>query len=147
MSYGQPCKRSTVGPLAGPASAYPTLRRPAPICFRGANDVFVPGLVTGRSARITLLDRGRMASAKGAPGASIATPADRPAVAKRRRDIASITNVLLNYLVRRSAEREVKDLRARIEKLNLTLAIGDRCRLANELVEPLLDNRAVPRTI
>src|SRR6516225_11062453 len=27
----------TAGPLAGPASAYPTFRRPASICFKGPN--------------------------------------------------------------------------------------------------------------
>jgi hypothetical protein len=43
---------------------------------------------------------------------------------------------------RESAEGEVKGLRAGIQKLNLELAIGDRFRLANELVEPLPDNRA-----
>src|SRR5207248_4329804 len=35
----------TGGPLAGPASAYPTFRSPASICFSEANDVFVPGLI------------------------------------------------------------------------------------------------------
>src|SRR6266705_1260078 len=45
MSYGQPCRRMTGGPLAGPASAYPTFRSPASICFSEANDVFVPGLI------------------------------------------------------------------------------------------------------
>src|SRR5271165_5134193 len=47
MSYGQPCRRSTAGPSAGPASTYPTLRRPASICFSRPNDVFVPGLIWG----------------------------------------------------------------------------------------------------
>src|SRR5450631_2628312 len=42
----------TAGPLAGPASAYPTLRRPASICFSGAKDVFVPGLMAGTSAAV-----------------------------------------------------------------------------------------------
>src|SRR5262245_34293237 len=37
----------TGGPSAGPASAYATLRRPASTCLRGANDVFVPGLMAG----------------------------------------------------------------------------------------------------
>src|SRR6266404_4352331 len=45
MSYGQPCRRITGGPLAGPASAYPTFRSPASICFSELNDVFVPGLI------------------------------------------------------------------------------------------------------
>src|SRR6266567_405955 len=38
MSYGQPCSRTTGGPLAGPASAYPTLRTPASICLIESND-------------------------------------------------------------------------------------------------------------
>src|SRR5215471_7909705 len=40
----------TTGPLAGPASAYPTLRTPASFCLSGAKDVFVPGLTAGTSA-------------------------------------------------------------------------------------------------
>src|SRR5947207_15150481 len=32
-------------PLAGPASAYPTLRRPASSCLRGPNDGLVGGLM------------------------------------------------------------------------------------------------------
>src|ERR1700677_3130305 len=47
MSYGQPCRRTTAGPFAGPASAYPTFSRPASICFSDANDVFVPGVIFG----------------------------------------------------------------------------------------------------
>src|SRR6266853_1112301 len=39
MSYGQPCRRMTAVPLAGPASAYPTLRRPASICLMGPSEV------------------------------------------------------------------------------------------------------------
>src|ERR1700730_10590197 len=38
MSYGQPCSRTTGGPLAEPASAYPTLRTPASICLIESND-------------------------------------------------------------------------------------------------------------
>src|SRR4029453_11785812 len=38
MSYGQPCRRITGGPLGGPASAYPTFRTPASTCFRGPNE-------------------------------------------------------------------------------------------------------------
>src|SRR3954462_12013545 len=34
----------TAGPSVGPASAYPTLRRPASTCFSAANEVWVPGL-------------------------------------------------------------------------------------------------------
>src|SRR4029077_9427060 len=43
-------------PLTGPASAYPTLRRPASICLREPNDVFVPGLIGGTVAGFALLD-------------------------------------------------------------------------------------------
>src|SRR4030095_915903 len=50
MSWGQRCRRMTTGPLAGPASAYPTLRTPASFCLSGAKDVFVPGLTAGTSA-------------------------------------------------------------------------------------------------
>src|ERR1700731_3711931 len=35
----------TAGPLAGPASAYPTFRTPGSTCFSGLNDVLVPGLI------------------------------------------------------------------------------------------------------
>ena len=35
--------------IAGPASAYPTFRTPASICFSEPNDVFVPGLIAGTS--------------------------------------------------------------------------------------------------
>ncbi len=45
----------TGGPLAGPASAYPTFRTPASICFSEAKDVFVPRLILGRSAAFVLL--------------------------------------------------------------------------------------------
>src|SRR6478609_920018 len=45
MSYGHPCRRITGRPLVGPASAYPTFKRPASICFNGPNDVFVPDFV------------------------------------------------------------------------------------------------------
>src|SRR5437016_791481 len=34
----------TAGPSLGPASAYPTFRTPASICFSEPKDVFVPGL-------------------------------------------------------------------------------------------------------
>src|SRR5258708_11277858 len=40
----------TTGPSAGPASAYPTLSRPASICFSAAKDVLVPGLIAGNCA-------------------------------------------------------------------------------------------------
>src|SRR5580658_8973725 len=39
MSYGQPCRRITAVPLAGPASTYPTFKSPASICLTGPNEV------------------------------------------------------------------------------------------------------------
>src|SRR3954453_16525991 len=54
MSYGQPGRRITAGPSAGPASASPRFSRPASICFKGPRDVFVPGLIVGRSAALGL---------------------------------------------------------------------------------------------
>src|SRR5262245_7828457 len=44
----------TAGPSAGPSSAYPTLRRPASICFKERNDVFVPGLIAGSCAGLVV---------------------------------------------------------------------------------------------
>src|SRR5262249_29322707 len=44
----------TAGPSAGPSSAYPTLRRPASICFKERNDVFVPGLIAGSCADLVV---------------------------------------------------------------------------------------------
>src|SRR5262245_46710222 len=38
MSYGQPWRRITGGPPAGPTSAYPMLRTPASICFKTPNE-------------------------------------------------------------------------------------------------------------
>src|SRR4029077_6768519 len=43
------------GPSLGPASAYPTLSRPASICFSDANDVLVPGLIARMPANLVLL--------------------------------------------------------------------------------------------
>src|ERR1700678_2600928 len=57
MSYGHPCSRITAGPLAGPASAYPTFSNPALICFSELKDVFVPGLIGGTSAWFGSSDR------------------------------------------------------------------------------------------
>src|SRR6266487_4206198 len=45
----------TARPLVGPASAYPTFRRPALICFSGPKDVFVPGFIVGWSAGFDIL--------------------------------------------------------------------------------------------
>src|SRR5947209_4844207 len=44
---------------------------------------------------------------------------------------------------RESAEREHKSLHARIEKLDLELPISNVPRLADQLIQPWLDNRAV----
>src|SRR5712691_11994156 len=46
----------TAGPSLGPASAYPTFRTPASICFSGPKDVFVPGFIVVASAGFVLLD-------------------------------------------------------------------------------------------
>lgn len=89
-----------------------------------------------------------MPSEKSAPGAISAAPAERPAIAKRRRDIPVNSVCFMVYLLFEpadspSAEREVERFGARIEKLDLELAIGDRFCLPNELVEPLFDDCAV----
>jgi hypothetical protein len=42
-----------------------------------------------------------------------------------------------------SAESEIEDFDAGIEKLDLKLAIGDRSCLPDELVKPLFDNGAI----
>src|SRR5437868_2954681 len=46
----------TTGPSAGPASAYPTLRTPASICFSAANEVCDPGLTAAAFAGLASLD-------------------------------------------------------------------------------------------
>src|SRR5260370_42504085 len=76
MSYGQPCRRMTGEPLAGPASAYPTFRSPASICFSELNDVFVPGLIG-----LILPD----CASAGPSRASSAAAIVRAAVPRRRR--------------------------------------------------------------
>src|SRR5258708_22436559 len=45
--------------------------------------------------------------------------------------------------IQRSPERERKCLRARIQKLDLELAIGDGLGLSDQLIHPLLGDRAV----
>src|SRR5438067_3359554 len=42
-----------------------------------------------------------------------------------------------------SAERERKRLHARVEELNLELSVSDGARLSDQLIQPLLGNRAV----
>src|SRR5580658_6954157 len=95
MSYGQPWRRTTGGPLAGPASAYPTLRRPASICFSGPNDVFVPGLILGRSFGFVLVD---CPSAELTPS-NPAAATDLPIVPKRRRRLWLISLDILTLLI------------------------------------------------
>src|SRR5512133_303992 len=50
MSYGQPWRRTTARPSAGPTSAYPTCSRPAALCSRGPNAAVVRGLLGAVSA-------------------------------------------------------------------------------------------------
>ena len=46
-------------------------------------------------------------------------------------------------MINGSAERESKSLHARIEKLDLELAIGDRPGLSDQLIQPLFGHGAV----
>src|ERR687885_2485571 len=46
------------------------------------------------------------------------------------------------YLPRASAEGEREGLNARIEELDLEVAVGDGTRLADQLIQPLLGHRA-----
>src|SRR5215510_5096147 len=55
MSYGHPCRRMTAGPSGGPASAYPTLRTPASICFSESNELCVPAFIGVASAVLALV--------------------------------------------------------------------------------------------
>src|SRR6266850_562794 len=81
----------TTGPLAGPASAYPTVNTPASICLRGANEVFVPGLIG-----LILLD-----CAPAEPIiASLATARVRTVVPKRRRRSRLISSDIPDLLNR-----------------------------------------------
>src|SRR5580692_12388250 len=82
MSYGHPCSRTTAGPLTGPASAYPTFRRPALICFSEPNEVFVPGLIAGTWAGLVWLD---CATAEPSVASSAAAKATVALGKKRRR--------------------------------------------------------------
>ena len=47
----------------------------------------------------------------------------------------------------RSAEREREGLHTRIEELNLEQSIGDGLRLSDQLIKPLLGDRAVPLVV
>src|SRR5450432_2573297 len=85
----------TGGPSAGPASAYPTLSKPALICFNGPNEVCALRLITGRIAGFT------------APVSALADPVKarcvaaivRAAVPKNRRRCWSMASPLLMSLM------------------------------------------------
>src|SRR5580693_2873405 len=96
MSYGHPCSRTTAGPLAGPASAYPTFRRPALICFSEPNEVFVPGLIWGTCAGLVWLD---WASAERIVLASPAAPRVMVAFRKNRRRLLLVSSDILIVLI------------------------------------------------
>src|SRR3954469_4893989 len=75
----------TTGPSAGPASAYPTFRTPASICFSGPNDVFVPGLLPDASSDLSPLDCAFAGPATPSPAAATV----KAAVRSRRRRSSS----------------------------------------------------------
>src|SRR5262245_3780770 len=110
MSYGQPWSRITTGPLAGPASAYPTLSTPASICFSGPNDPPPPAPV---------VRAGFAAAATGSPCAKSITPSRDAATAvaiparKRRRP-----RLRSRFMARLLAEGERERLDSGIEKLD-----------------------------
>src|ERR1700716_2481333 len=83
-------------PLAGPASAYPTLSRPALICLSEAKDVCVPGLVAGTGAGLILVD---CASAEAKMPSRVAATVMAADLKKRRRSWFSTSGVL-NVLMR-----------------------------------------------
>src|SRR5262249_9210552 len=93
MSYGQPCRSTTAGPLLGPSSAYLIFRRPASICFSDVNDVCVPRLVAFcREALVGLV----RASAE--PFPSSATASVIPAAPRNRRRPTLISLDMLSPL-------------------------------------------------
>src|SRR6202790_5357131 len=115
----------TAGPSAGPASAYPTLRRPASICFSGPNDVFVPGLIG-----FILLD-----CAPAEPiMASSAAAMVRTAVPKRRRRSWSISSDILSLhlgskyqrMVREAIRRSRREVPARVALAPAIVGAGAR---------------------
>src|SRR5262249_10346592 len=84
MSYGQPCKRMTGGPSAGPASAYATFKTPASICFSGLKVVPCAGLRVGRLwAYFDAVGESKMPS-----GAAVAATAAPPTRSRRRKSIS-----------------------------------------------------------
>src|SRR5439155_25311914 len=99
MSYGHPCSRTTGGPFAGPASAYPTFRTPASICLIESNDEPV-GAATAIpvSGVIVLVDisENLVAPNRAAASVMIAVPK------KRRRSLLIPSDILLSQLAERS---------------------------------------------
>src|SRR5690242_14354746 len=82
MSYGQPCSSRTTGPSAGPASAYPTLNRPALTCLSEVNEVFIPDFSgCGGDPSFEPV----CASANGITASWVAARVIAPAPTKRRR--------------------------------------------------------------
>src|SRR5438046_10235658 len=92
MSYGQPCSNTTGGPLAGPASAYPTLRTPASICLIESNDEPVgPATAISVSGVMVVIDisENLVAPDRAATSVMIAVPK------KRRRSLRGLPSVTL----------------------------------------------------
>src|SRR6185503_3464417 len=130
----------TGGPSAGPASAYATFRTPASICLSGANEVFVPGLITGSA-----VPAGCARGVANMPRCVAAAVAAAPPTKRRRSRLMlswSYSCPLAAELILSSAEREAKSLDARLEKLDFKLAISDWSGLPDQLVQTLLGHRA-----
>src|SRR5580658_1503196 len=95
MSYGQPCRRITPGPLAGPASAYPIFKSPASICFRGPNDALAPAFLAVAPASFNGL-----ACASLEPKVpSLAAAMVMAAVPKKRRRLGFVSSETLIVLI------------------------------------------------
>ena len=131
----------TGSPLAGPASAYPTLSTPASICLIAPNDVFVPGLIAGTfasaarridHAKLSGGDRHRGASNKAAPILiDLVDASERIHLDSLQLDRCG------------SAERESERFHARIEKLDFESPVSDGTGLPDQLIQPLLGDGAV----
>src|SRR5262245_51515314 len=118
---------------------------PPSICFSGPSDVFVPGLILGSGLAAVL-----KGSAAAEPMiASCAAATVRPAAPRKRRRsrlmssvIVSIGHLIDSRLSVGSAEREREGFHIRIEELNFELPVDDRFLLPDQLIEPLLGDRA-----